>query len=124
MVYLGMYDRISNEVKARRRSNIEPNSTAQNDTGNLLGMIDIVLISSFTGACAWICNYPFDTIKTIIQADTSKHITIRDSIRTIYNSGGLKAFWRGVGSSTLRACLVTSSRMLAYEMTIQLLNNQ
>ena len=123
MVYLGMYDRISNEVKARRR-NIEPNSTAQNDTGNLLGMIDIVLISSFTGACAWICNYPFDTIKTIIQADTSKHITIRDSIRTIYNSGGLKAFWRGVGSSTLRACLVTSSRMLAYEKTIQLLNNQ
>lgn len=111
MVYLGMYDRISCAVKASR-GNDQP-----------LGMETVVVIGSFTGACAWICNYPFDTIKTVIQAKTTKYerITIKYTIQLIYCSGGWKAFWRGAGSSTLRAMLVTSSRMLAYEKTIQIL---
>ena len=114
MVYLGLYDRITNSVKVK--SNITQNEP--------LSMSYVVLISSFTGACAWICNYPFDTVKTAMQSsDTNKRLKLRDAIRSIYNSGGLKAFFRGIGSSTVRAMLVTSSRMLAYEKTIQLLNN-
>ena len=112
MVYLGLYDRITSAVKVR-----------SNDTQNEpLSMSYVVIISSFTGSCAWICNYPFDTVKTAMQSsDTNKRLKLRDAIRSIYNSGGLNAFWRGIGSSTVRAMLVTSSRMLAYEKTIQLL---
>jgi len=122
MVYLGMYDRICSAVKERRRASLSNNNDNFEDD-DPLGTKDIVLISSFTGAFAWISNYPFDTIKTIIQANTTqKKITVRDAIRSIYNSGGYQAFWRGVGSSTFRAMLVTSTRMLAYEKTIQLLN--
>ena len=92
-------------------------------------MGDVIGISSFTGACAWIANYPFDTVKTVIQAGgisstTRQHtkINMTDTIRLVYNSGGFQAFWRGVGSSTFRAMLFTSSRMLAYEKTLQMLN--
>ena len=114
MVYLGLYDRITNAVKVK-------SSTTQNEP---LSMGYVVVISSFTGSCAWVCNYPFDTVKTAMQSsDTNKRLKLRDAIRSIYNSGGLNAFWRGIGSSTVRAMLVTSSRMLAYEKTIQLLNN-
>mmetsp|Transcript_17223 Transcript_17223/g.29667 ORF Transcript_17223/g.29667 Transcript_17223/m.29667 type:complete len:289 (+) Transcript_17223:69-935(+) len=111
MVYLGLYDRITHAVKVNDNQPI--------------GMGSVVLISSFTGACAWICNYPFDTVKTVMQAGASstdsKRITLRCAIQSIYNSGGWRAFWRGAGSSTFRAMVVTSSRMLAYEKTIQLL---
>lgn len=115
MVYLGMYDRITNAVNVRR---------SHDNYDQPLGMGTVILISSFTGACAWLCNYPFDTVKTVMQAGKSTQneiITLRCAIQTIYNSGGWKAFWRGAGSSTLRAMLVTSSRMLAYEKTIQML---
>jgi len=122
MVYLGMYDRISNAVKVRRS-----HGGATFDTNEQpLGMGTVILISSFTGACAWICNYPFDTVKTVMQAGLSstqnnERSTLRYAIRSIYSSGGWKGFWRGAGPSTFRAMLVTSSRMLAYEKTIQMI---
>ncbi len=118
MVYLGLYDRIANKIKDRRKYDDYTHGPNSN-----LSMGTVVMISSFTGACAWICNYPFDTVKSIIQAGSGHDkMTTRSAIISIYESGGLKAFWRGAGSSTLRAVLVTSSRMLAYEKTIQLLS--
>ena len=110
LVYLGFYDRITATVKASH--------------GNEnLDMMSVVLISSFTGGCAWVCNYPFDTVKSRIQVknSTEKKTTTLSAISTLYESGGIKGFFRGLGPSTLRAMLVTSSRMLAYEKTLQLL---
>jgi len=119
MVYLGMYDRISNAVKVRRRHD---NGVVDDDQP--LDMGTVVFISSFTGACAWLCNYPFDAVKTVMQAGLSstqnERVTLRCAIQSIYNSGGWRRFFRGAGPSTFRAMLVTSSRMLAYEKTIQM----
>ena len=113
-IYLGMYENITNAVKGNRK---DSNKFPGQDWP--LGMGTILFISSFTGACAWLCNLPFDTIKTVMQA--GERITMKDAIRSIYNSGGWRSFWRGARSSTLRAMLVTSSRMLSYEMTLELL---
>ena len=55
------HDRISNAVKARRS-----HDTDEDDQP--LSMGTVVLISSFTSACAWIRNYPFDTVKIAMQA--------------------------------------------------------
>ena len=120
MVYLGMYDRISNAVKVRRR---HENDVIDDDQP--LDMGTVVLISSFTGACAWLCNYPFDTVKTVMQAGLSstqqnERVTLRRAIQSIHKSEGWRGFWRGAGTSTIRAMLVTSSRMLAYEKTIEM----
>ena len=115
-IYLGMYENITNAVKGNRKSYYK---FPDQDQDQPLGTGAIILISSFTGACAWLCNLPFDTIKTVMQA--GERITMKDAIKSIYNSGGWRSFWRGASSSTLRAMLVTSSRMLAYEMTLELL---
>ena len=179
MVYLGMYDRmLAYYVTTMNLPTNTKNHDAKNqdthDTKNHadcdvaiedyhyhhcqqpqpqppMGMV--ILISSFTGACAWVCNYPFDTIKSVIQAGNKappaaptaigngngsggnnkykNHTTtttttttvssLRATIRSIYRLGGWKGFYRGVGTSTLRAMLVTSSRMFAYEKTLQLI---
>eukprot|EP00980_Cylindrotheca_fusiformis_P029428 scaffold23474_cov125-Cylindrotheca_fusiformis.AAC.3 len=114
MVYLGLYDRICHKIKEAGHVSASGN----------LDMVSVILASSFTGACAWISNYPFDTIKSIQQARSAgeKQVTILSTMKYIYESNGIRGFFRGVGSSTLRAILVTSSRMLAYEKTLQLLS--
>lgn len=131
MVYLGLYDRITHAVKVRKGKVHNNDTTIDNQP---LDMGEVILMSSFTGACAWLCNYPFDTIKTVMQAggiasvksstsSAQQRISMKSAIQSIYKSGGgWRAFWRGAGSSTIRAMLVTSSRMLAYEKTIQLLS--
>lgn len=90
------------------------------------------LISSLTGACAWICNYPFDTIKSVMQSSSSSerrgsisnsNQSIGLAVRSIYRLGGVRGFFSGAFPSTVRAMLVTSSRMLAYEKTLQMLGN-
>ncbi|KAL7496332.1 hypothetical protein ACHAWT_004483 [Skeletonema menzelii] len=121
MVYLGTYDLISNAVRAKRYQ--------QTNQQKYLPMHDVIMISSFTGACAWICNYPFDTIKSVMQSSKKKQgtesnlSTIGSTIQAIYKSGGVTSFFRGMGPSTLRAMLVTSARMLAYEKTLQILGD-
>ena len=76
-------------------------------------MYVVAATSSFTGALAWIASYPFDTIKTLMQSN-SKY-TLRGAVNTIYQRNGITNFFVGCGSSTLRAILVTSSRLVAYE---------
>lgn len=130
MVYLGIYDIISNIVKQQKKDK----SSNNNFNNNHLDTTEIILISSFTGAFAWICNYPFDTMKTVMQGqpysqqNTTNQMSIRSAFMSIYKGnnknnipGGMKAFYCGVGPSTLRAMLVTSTRMFAFEKTIQLI---
>lgn len=119
MVYLGLYDRIYHMVQEAK------SHTHNGQAPHNLNMALVVLISSFTGACAWISNYPFDTIKSVQQARTSgmQQITMMSAAKRIYKSGGIKGFFRGAGPSTLRAMMVTSSRMVAYEQTLGLLSN-
>lgn len=117
MVYLGLYDRISYNFKEYHLRQVDQEFT----------LFHVMCISSFTGACAWVCNYPFDTLKTVMQGGglkkTGQHIGMYGAFRSIWASGGFKAFFRGVGSSTGRAMIVTSCRMMAYQWTLKYLNN-
>eukprot|EP00977_Amphora_coffeiformis_P002233 scaffold425_cov175-Amphora_coffeaeformis.AAC.92 len=89
MVYLGLYDRM------------QPKDFFQ-----------VALTGSLTGAFAWIASYPFDTLKSVMQAKTT---SIPNALKSIYERGGLAAFYRGCLPSTGRAMLVTSLRMITYE---------
>ena len=104
MIYLGLYDQLS------------PQTYWQ-----------IALTSSCTGALAWIGSYPLDTIKTIIQSQTNRdnknnnqNWTVRHAIRHLIKigNGGISAFYKGCATSTSRAVLVTSSRMIVYESVL------
>ena len=126
MVYLGLYDQITSSIVANANANTNGNQDQELEYKGLK-MYQVILISSFTGACAWICNYPFDTVKSVMQGQPAlakSKMTLGAAIRFIYTSsgGGLKGFYYGAGPSTFRAILVTSSRMVAYEKTLQLLS--
>ena len=103
MVYLGLYDRARNALYSSE--------------GRHIKTFEVLVVSSMTGALAWVASYPFDTVKTIVQADRT--VSTAEAASRLYRLSGVKGFFRGAGASTFRAMLVTSSRMVAYEMTLQ-----
>ena len=91
MVYLGCYDKFQPQ-----------------------GFLQVAAVSSVTGGMAWVASFPLDSIKTVVQGSD---VSIRLAIARIAERGGLSAFYRGCLSSTGRAVLVTSLRMIAYDAT-------
>ena len=85
----------------------------------------VALASASTGALAWVASYPFDVVKSVQQAKPmgkdggSAGTTIMAAFREVYRRGGLGSLYRGVSASTFRAMLVTCSRLVAYEFTLQ-----
>ena len=116
-VYLGIYDGVMNTT-----------DDATASTGGAGTLAKIAAISSLTGGCAWIVSFPFDTVKSVMQAQVPSKagVSISETIRSLYYnkglgastgklSGSFAAFYRGCAASTGRAVLVTSSRMMTYE---------
>jgi len=101
MVYLGLYDVL--------RSNSNHNNN----------LIEVAATSSLTGGLAWVASYSFDTVKTVVQA-TPGRVSYREAVQQLWNQGGYKAFYKGCGTSTGRAVLVTSIRMITYEWILGL----
>jgi hypothetical protein len=99
MTYLGLYHKIGDSICSDPNANLESN--------NLLW---VAVKSSVTGTMAWIVSYPFDTIKTIVQSGDS-----RSYYSITQQSMSLSWLYKGCQTSTFRAILVTSSRMIAYE---------
>jgi solute carrier family 25 carnitine/acylcarnitine transporter 20/29 len=108
MVYLGLYDQVHPQ-----------------------GWKEVALTSSLTGALAWVASYPADTIKTISQA---QNLSFLEAVQQLWSRGSgsgtgtgtgtgtgaggvgsIANFYKGCGTSTGRAILVTTSRMMAYE---------
>ena len=79
----------------------------------------VAAASATTGAIAWVASYPFDVIKSVQQSQParahSRRSTVIGAAESVWRSGGLPAFYRGVGASTMRAILVASSRLVVYE---------
>lgn len=107
--YLGLFDAIKKVILGDDRL----------QRGERLPIHLVAAASASTGAIAWVASYPFDVIKSVQQAQPAhapgRRSTIRGAAESIWRSGGLRAFYRGVSASTLRAILVASSRLVAYE---------
>jgi solute carrier family 25 carnitine/acylcarnitine transporter 20/29 len=102
MVYLGLYDVLRH--------------------GRTQDLVQVAATSSLTGGLAWIASYPFDTIKTVIQGSSSQQqVSYHKAIQKNWNeNGGIRAFYKGCGTSTGRAVMVTSIRMIVYEWILGL----
>ena len=96
MVYLGLYDQMQPK-----------------------GFVQVAATSSLTGALAWIASYPFDTVKSVVQGSRRRQSTILEALVSVRSRGGVSAFYRGCLASTGRAVLVTSLRMITYEVVIE-----
>lgn len=91
MVYLGLYDILQPE-----------------------GFVQVAAASSATGALAWVASYPMDTVKSVVQG-SKLGISTTDAVSAVWRRGGSSSFYAGCLSSTGRAILVTSLRMVTYE---------
>ena len=120
-VYLGFY--------AQLRTAFIVESTAQQHDhrqGNGVPLHLVAAASASTGALAWVASYPFDSIKSVQQAQPpfpavkasggmSQRVSIFGAAQSIWRQGGFPAFYRGLSASTARAVLVTCSRLFTYE---------
>ena len=115
-IYLGMYSHIRRTVEA----------TSGRQGGSDLALV--ALTSATTGAIAWVSCFPFDTIKSVQQSLPPTASPAKRSIRAcayaLLAEGGVGALYRGVGTSTIRAILVTCSRLVAYESVARLLGTR
>uniref|UniRef100_A0A7R9ZMX7 Uncharacterized protein n=1 Tax=Craspedostauros australis TaxID=1486917 RepID=A0A7R9ZMX7_9STRA len=75
------------------------------------GFWQVAAAASVTGGFAWIVSYPFDTIKTVRQA--RPELGYREILQM--TRGNL---FRGCATSTGRAIMVTSLRMIVYDLII------
>ena len=80
----------------------------------------VAAVSATTGALAWLVCYPFDVVKSVQQSQPpGKHAPLSSILgaggHVWRHGGGWRGFYRGAAASTVRAILVTCSRLVAYE---------
>ena len=112
-VYLGLYAQLRSAFVAEQQG----------------GSVPLHLVagaSATTGALAWVAAYPFDSVKSVQQAQPAltastvkpaslQRHSVAGAARSLWQQGGIGAFYRGLSASTARAMLVTTSRLFTYE---------
>jgi solute carrier family 25 carnitine/acylcarnitine transporter 20/29 len=106
MTYMGLYHKLAELERERPTTGLV---AARHDNS----LVSVALRSSTTGAMAWVISYPIDTIKTIVQSGGDSR-----SYFSIWKSTPASQLYKGCRTSTFRAILVTSSRMIAYEWVL------
>jgi hypothetical protein len=95
--------------------------TSKNKQINLFSSF---LFGGISGSFAWIFIYPQDRIKTLIQSQSGSQnhgqgqgqSGVKQIIKIIYNSGGIKEFYRGFSYALLRAILLHSGTFTMMEI--------
>lgn len=86
----------------------------------------MLVAGGLAGVASWISCYPFDVVKTRLQAQTPsslKYKGILDCFKKSVNEEGYRVLWRGLGTAVARAFLVNGAIFSAYEITLRLLFN-
>lgn len=72
----------------------------------------LAVASSIT---SWCVAFPLDSVRT--RAMTTDHGSVRHSVRDLFASGGVRAFYRGLGPVLVRTIPSSAVGMWAYEYT-------
>lgn len=85
-----------------------------------------VIAGGIAGALGAAVANPTDLIKVRMQApyvpgQTARYAHTWDAIRQIYTTEGVRGFYKGVGPTTLRACVLTGTQLPSYDHSKHLL---
>ncbi|KAJ6148847.1 Mitochondrial substrate/solute carrier [Penicillium samsonianum] len=93
---------------------LTPKDAEGNVTGEL-SLSAVVCAGGAAGVAMWIPVFPIDTIKSRLQSAPGKP-TISGVIRSVYASGGFKAFFPGFGPALARAVPANAATFLGVEL--------
>ncbi|KAM3159417.1 Carrier protein YMC1 [Lachancea thermotolerans] len=86
----------------------------------------VCLYGAFSGAFFWAMTYPFDVIKSVMQADSLKSPkygrTVFSVARSIRRERGIGAFLKGFWPTMLRSLPVNGATFAAFETAMRLIN--
>lgn len=89
--------------------------------------LNTMLVSGgLAGVASWVCSYPFDVVKTRLQAQTPSSIKYKgvyDCITKSVREEGYPVLWRGLGTAVARAFVVNGAVFAAYEFALRFLFN-
>jgi solute carrier family 25 (mitochondrial carnitine/acylcarnitine transporter), member 20/29 len=95
---------------------IKRSLTPKDERGNVTGELSMPAVLTAGGAAGiamWIPVFPIDTIKSRMQSAEGRP-TIGGIIRSVYGSGGLKAFFPGFGPALARAVPANAATLYAF----------
>ncbi|GFN20817.1 hypothetical protein AtubIFM55763_002661 [Aspergillus tubingensis] len=95
--------------------------TPKDAEGNVTGQLSMPAVLAAGGAAGiamWIPVFPVDTIKSRLQSAPGRP-TIGGTIRTVYASGGFKAFFPGFGPALARAVPANAATFAGVELAHQ-----
>ncbi|OOG00353.1 hypothetical protein ASPCADRAFT_202224 [Aspergillus carbonarius ITEM 5010] len=95
--------------------------TPKDAQGNVTGQLSMPAVLAAGGAAGiamWIPVFPVDTIKSRLQSAPGRP-TIGGTIRTVYASGGFKAFFPGFGPALARAVPANAATFAGVELAHQ-----
>ena len=87
-----------------------------------LSLTAVMTAGGAAGVAMWLPVFPIDTIKSRLQSAEGRP-TIGGTIRGIYASGGLKAFFPGIGPAMARAVPANAVTFLGVELAHKAMNN-
>lgn len=92
-------------------------------SGSKEGELSLMAISTaggLAGMSMWIVVFPIDTIKTRLQNSVDGKISAKEAISSIYQKGGMKGFFPGLGPALLRSFPANAATFVGVELTHQL----
>jgi solute carrier family 25 carnitine/acylcarnitine transporter 20/29 len=103
---------------------IKRKMTPKDVNGNPSGDLSLTAVMTAGGAAGvamWIPVFPIDTVKSRLQSAEGRP-TMRGVISGVYRSGGIKAFFPGIGPALARAVPANAATFLGVELAHQAMN--
>lgn len=92
------------------------------DAGQVYGETPVFVVSGGVAGCAyWAGILPIDTIRSIVMCQGPAKSGWSVAVE-LFKSGGVPAFYKGLGPALLRAFPTSASTFVTYEYTLRFLD--
>ncbi|KAL4943229.1 hypothetical protein BDV06DRAFT_211262 [Aspergillus oleicola] len=118
-VWFSVYEHLLSRFTAPSLSSTQ-SSTLKTQNRETIPTYKIATCGIITGLVLWTVNYPFDVVKSKMQADglgqDRLYRNMRDVVMRTYRETGMNGFYRGLGPTLLRAVPVSAGTFVVVEM--------
>ena len=99
---------------------LAPREADGRPTGEL-SLTAVMTAGGAAGVAMWIPVFPVDTVKSRLQSADGRP-TIAGTVRGVWRSGGVKAFFPGIGPALARAVPANAATFLGVELAHKAMN--